>query len=56
MINYMLLNSKSQGYCILKRVDNGSFWQQISKWYLYYGNLKRFCKEASEPAYYKTVD
>lgn len=54
MVNYMLLNSKSRGYCILKRC-NGS-WQQISKWYRYYGNLKRFCKEANETAYYRRVD
>ena len=54
MVNYMLLNSKSQGYCVLKRCNG--YWQQISKWYRYYGNLKRFCKEANETAYYKIVD
>ena len=31
MINYTILRSKSQGYCVLKRCNG--FWQQISKPY-----------------------
>lgn len=54
MIKYMILHSKSNGYCVLEK-HHGS-WQQISKWYCYYGNLKRYCKCANEPAYYKTTE
>lgn len=54
MVNYMILRSKSQGYCVLKRCNG--FWQQFSKWYWYYGNLKRYCKEANETVYYKIID
>ena len=54
MFNYMILKSRSQGYCVLVKCNG--FWQQISKWYRYYGNLKRYCKEANEPAYYKISD
>ncbi len=54
MIKYMILHSKSMGYCVLEK--HHGFWQQISKWYCYYGNLKRYCKYANEPAYYKTTE
>lgn len=54
MYNYMILHSKSMGYCVLKRCKG--YWNQISKWYWYYGNLKRYCKEANEPAYYKITE
>lgn len=54
MFNYKILHSRTNGYCLLER-QNG-FWQQISKWYWYYGNLKRFCPKANRPAYYEIID
>lgn len=54
MIKYMILDSKSRGYCVLEKHDE--FWQQISKWYRRYDNLKRYCKEANEPAYYMRTE
>lgn len=54
MYKYKILHSRSMGYCLLER-QNG-FWQQISKWYWYYGNLKRFCAKSNEPSYYEIID
>lgn len=45
-VNYMLNVSKSCGYAIFsaQRSPSGDimFWQQVTKWYCRYGNLKRF--------------
>ena len=54
MLNYRITRSKSMGYCVEKRC--AGFWMQISKWYVYYGNLKRYCKYANEPCYYRIID
>ena len=52
--NYKIIQSRTMGYACFKAVNG--FWQQISKWYWYYGNLKRFCKEANEPCYYEIIE
>ena len=51
---YKIIKSRSMGYALFKKY--GSFWQQISKWYTYYGNLKRYCTKANEPSYYEIID
>ena len=48
--DYWIVNSKSQGYYLLKWCNG--FWQQVSKNYIYLGNLKRFCPEANKPCHY----
>lgn len=53
-MNYMILRSKSQGYSLLVKTEFGD--QQITKWYSYLGNLKRYVKEANEPCFYKIVE
>ena len=50
----MIIHSKSQGYALFKKCNG--FWQQTSKWYWYYGNLKRYCKESNNPCYYRIID
>ena len=52
-MNYMIIHSKSRGYALLK--NDGNCWQQVSKFYAYYGNLKRFVKEANNPCFYKII-
>lgn len=37
---YKVVRSKSMGYALFINSDN-LYWTQISKWYKYYGNLKR---------------
>lgn len=54
MFEYMIVNSKSHGYCVMKKCNG--FWQQITKWYWYYGNSKRFNEFAKYAKYYKIID
>lgn len=53
-IKYKIIKSKTMGFALFEKC--GGFWQQISKWYVYYGNLKRFCTKANEPSYYEIID
>ena len=57
---YKLIRHKDMGYAMLKAVRSQSgtimFWQQITKWYQYYGNLKRFNPDiANVPCLYTHV-
>lgn len=54
--NYTILRSKSLGYALCKWDDEVLCWQQITKWYKYLANLKRFNHEAKEPCYYKILE
>lgn len=54
MYDYKILHSESMGYSLLKRVK-GVGWQQISKWYWYFGNLKRFHPEANGTVLYQKI-
>ena len=53
VFEYTIVHSYSMGYCVMKRQKG--FWQQITKWYTYYGNLKRYNKCANEPALYRIM-
>ena len=51
MFHYLHVNSKSMGHAMFRWT--GQFWHQITKWYVYEGNMKRFNEEiANEPCYY----
>lgn len=56
MFNYAHVKSRSMGHALFVWNKEAQMWQQISKWYWYEGNYKRFVKEASEPCYYKIID
>lgn len=56
MFKFKIVRSRSMGYALYQYNEEGQFWQQISKWYEYYGNLKRFCRDANMPAYYTIID
>ena len=51
---FMIVHSRSMGFCVMERQDG--FWQQITKWYKYYGNLRRYNKSANNVALYKVID
>lgn len=56
MFKFKIIRSRSMGYALFTFNDEGMFWVQSSKWYAYYGNLKRFCLDANLPTYYTIID
>lgn len=42
MDKYVVMVHKDMGCALLKYNREGCMFQQVSKWYLYYGNLYRF--------------
>ena len=51
---YKMVRSRSMGYAMFEWT--GQFWYQVTKWYWYCGNLKRFNTCALEPCYYTIID
>lgn len=39
---YKIMHSESQGYALFAYNNEAQMWQQVTKWYRYLGNLKRF--------------
>lgn len=56
MFKFKIVRSRSRGYALYQYNEESQFWEQLSKWYRYYGNLKRFCHDANSPAYYTIID
>lgn len=56
MFKFKIVRSRSMGYALYQYNEESQFWEQLSKWYRYYGNLKRFCHDANSPAYYTIID
>lgn len=51
---YKLVHSRSRGYAMFK-CEHG-VWQQVTKWYTSYKNLKRFTLYGSMPCLYSITD
>ena len=41
-VTYKIMHSGSQGYALFVFNHEAQMWQQVTKWYRYLGNLKRF--------------